>query len=403
MPLGRAEFMGIFQRYILWELAKVFFLTLGILTLLMMFVGLGEQAIREGLGIRPLLKTVPYLLPNALRFSMPGTMLFAVCTVYGRVSALNELIALKSAGISPSVAILPGLMLAFATSVLAVWLNDVAVSWGEAGVRRVVIESIEEIAYGMLRTKRAFNSERFSVLVKDVEGHKLIRPEILISRGRSEPISISAASAELTADNRLDRLIVTLTDSRIQTSSGGGQWFEHPGTMRTSISLVDDSPDNELDNSFRGSLGELPGKQRMMTNYQRDMARSIAFLGVCEALTIHPTHQTDPRMDEALKQHNWSQTQLYRLYTEPYRRWANGFSCLFFAMLGIPLAIRQRNTDFVSSFFTAFLPVLLLYYPLLAMGIDRTKAGAWYPASVWLGNVVLLIIGLWLTRRILRY
>src|SRR5690606_14217704 len=123
------------------------------------------------------------------------------------------------------------------------------------------------------------------------------------SRGRSEPISLSAASAELTADNRLDRLIVTLTDSRIQTSAGGGQWFEHPGTMRTSISLVDDSPDNELDNSYRGSLGELPGKQRMMTSYQRDMARSMAFLGVCDALTIHPTHQTDPRLQEAQEEH----------------------------------------------------------------------------------------------------
>lgn len=105
--------MGILQRYIVEELLKVFFLSLFALTSLLLFVGLGQQAIKEGLGFVALIQAVPYLLPNALRFAVPGTMLFAVCSVYGRVSASNELNAVKAAGISPMSLVAPGLVIAW--------------------------------------------------------------------------------------------------------------------------------------------------------------------------------------------------------------------------------------------------------------------------------------------------
>ena len=34
------------------------------------------------------------------------------------------------------------------------------------------------------------------------------------------------------------------------------------------------------------------------------------------------------------------------------------------------------------------------------LGIDRAKNGAWPPYSVWLGNLVLLAVGLALLRRV---
>ena len=60
--------------------------------------------------------------------------------------------------------------------------------------------------------------------------------------------------------------------------------------------------------------------------------------------------------------------QLYRMQTEPPRRWANGFSCLCFALVGATMAIRLRNSDVLTSFFLCFGPILLVYYPLLIFG-----------------------------------
>jgi lipopolysaccharide export system permease protein len=98
-----------------------------------------------------------------------------------------------------------------------------------------------------------------------------------------------------------------------------------------------------------------------------------------------------------------AETRLTRLQTEPWRRWANGFSCLFFVLVGAPLAIRLRTADVWSSFGACFLPILCVYYPLLMYGVERAKGGALPPYSVWLGNVILLLIGCWLLRKVLRY
>jgi lipopolysaccharide export system permease protein len=94
---------------------------------------------------------------------------------------------------------------------------------------------------------------------------------------------------------------------------------------------------------------------------------------------------------------------LHRLETEMPRRWANGFSCLCFAAIGVPMAIQLRNSDILKSFFMCFLPILIVYYPLTIFGLDRAKDGSLPAYFVWSGNVLLALWGVWLLRRVLRY
>ncbi len=95
--------------------------------------------------------------------------------------------------------------------------------------------------------------------------------------------------------------------------------------------------------------------------------------------------------------------QIYRMGTEPPRRWANGFSCLCFALVGAAMAIRMKNSDALTSFFLCFGPILLVYYPVLIFGVDRSKAGAINPYAVWMANGILVLWGMWLLRRVIRY
>ena len=67
------------------------------------------------------------------------------------------------------------------------------------------------------------------------------------------------------------------------------------------------------------------------------------------------------------------------------------------------MAIRRRKGDFLTSFFLCFLPILVVYYPALMWTIDFSKAGTFPPQSLWLGNILLLLWGVWLVRRVLRY
>src|SRR5262245_45369478 len=108
--------MSKFTRYLLKELLLVFVLALAQLTAITLLIFLGSQAVLDRLGLWPVVCLIPYLLPDVLRYTAPTALLFAVSSVYGRMSSSNEFLALKSLGISPLAAVWPALVLAFFVS-----------------------------------------------------------------------------------------------------------------------------------------------------------------------------------------------------------------------------------------------------------------------------------------------
>ena len=395
--------MTILTRYILSEFLKVFLIALAGMSVLMLIVGLAQEAIRQGLGPQPILRLIPYAVPNALRFAVPGTMLFAACSLFGRMSANNEVVALKSLGISPLRIITPALTLAFLISLVAVWLNDVAVSWGRIGMERVVLHSVEQIIYGMLRSQRSYSTRRFSVNVKDVQDRTLLRPMIAFhADGDQPPIMLTADQAELRLNVEQGILSILLTDGEVTVGDQLSMVFPH--TIEREIPLreasrrgsVATSPSNYPMWSLAPSIEE---QQDRIEKLRRELALDATSALVLGELPV----LSDPDWESRLEQLASAKERLHRLQTEPWRRWANGFSCLFFVFVGAPLAIRMRNADIWTTFATVFLPILLIYYPLLAYGVDRSKAGDVAPILVWMGNLFLGGLGLWLLRQTIRY
>ncbi len=99
---------------------------------------------------------------------------------------------------------------------------------------------------------------------------------------------------------------------------------------------------------------------------------------------------------------NHYHNRLNRIAMEPWRRWANGFSCLAFVLVGAPMAIRMKNADFLTSFFLCFLPIFLVYYPIFMAGVSEAKAGDLPPIAVWGGNILVAAWGCLLLRSVVR-
>ena len=87
---------------------------------------------------------------------------------------------------------------------------------------------------------------------------------------------------------------------------------------------------------------------------------------------------------------------------EPYRRWSNGFACLGFALVGMPVAMLWRHADVLTNFFVCFLPILALYYPLLMLSDNLSTSGR-PPICFWMANVVLVVPAVALLRWIIRH
>jgi len=144
---------------------------------------------------------------------------------------------------------------------------------------------------------------------------------------------------------------------------------------------------------------EIEKQKETIERCHQEMAAEAAYQMLCGDFERLISNEWANRENSLADEHN----SLDRLQTESPRRWSWGFSCLCFAWVGAPIAIRLKNRDFLTSFFLCFVPILVVYYPLLIFGVNGAKNGTIPPCSVWGGNVLLLVWGWWVIRRVVRY
>lgn len=388
-------------RYVIFELGKWFLVSLTALTLIIVVFGVAQEAMKRNLPPGQVLLLIPYVLPDALRMAVPATLLLSTASVFGRLSSSNEITALKSLGITPLALFTPLWVGAFLVSLITVWLNDVAASWGREGVKQVVLESVEEIAYGMLRTQRQYGNNRFSINVRDVEDRKLIKPLVVV-QGKQN-LTISAEEAELVSDPKNGVFKIILKNGSVDFE--GKVAFQFPNTT-----YEQEIPLSEATSISPGrappswlALSEIKRQMPQQEDRIRRHEAQIAEIAACRMIVGDIDDLAGSEWETRAKALDGMKERLCRLKTEPHRRWSAGFSCLCFIWVGAPMAIWLRNRDFLTSFFLCFLPILVVYYPLLAFGIDAAKSGTLPPSIVWLGNVLLVVWGFVLLRKVIRY
>lgn len=390
--------MKTINRYIIKELLKTFFFALLAMTAILVLVGLIQKAIENNIPIAQTLRLVPFVIVEMSRISIPMTFLLATTTFFARMSGNNEVIALKSLGISPWMFLWPVMLFGIVVSLITVYLNEMAVTWGRTGASAVIYNAAEDILLNQLRTTHRFGSKdgNLKIMVRGVENKRLISPTFTLKK---PPTVIEAKFARINIDFSKQLLTLTLNQPRVDVESRGG----YSGDERIFQYPLDNILDKATDGPKRPSdmgMDEIPARivecEASINTSRRKVAASRAFAS-CRGtldLSVDAAHKETVKDNEKL---------LDRLTAEPPRRWATGFSCLFFIWLGAPLAIWMKKADGFASFFACFCPILLIYYPLLMLGMQGAKKGTLPPESVWIANLCLGLIGLWFLKRIHRY
>ena len=393
-----------FTRYILWDVFKIFALSLVAMTTLISLVFVGQNLISLDLSYLSVAKLMPYIFLTAFQYSVPPTILFSVCCVYGRISADNEIVALKSAGISPMCIFRPAVILGFLLSVPSVWLNDMAVSWAKPAMQLVILRSFEEIIYRGLSSKKAYNSEKgFAIHVQEVKDRWLIKPSIWM-QSDNQLRTIIAERARISIDPNEDKMVIELIDSLVDCVDADRQnQFRLPRSwiIEMPLDLAAKNSKNSASPS-QYSISQIPGevaRQNGLNDRRREKLatrHSIALAtGRFISLNDATTHAIGAELTDTEK-------KLSRLKTEPMRRWAQGFSCLAFVWMGVPMAVLIRSADYWWTFGVCFIPILLIYYPIFGLTLEFSKDGTWPASTLWLGNITLALIGTWLMRKVVR-
>ncbi len=361
-----------------------------------------HQLVAAGLGLRAFLEMLPYAMLVSLQFAVPSTLLFAVCSVFGRMAADNEIVAVTGAGVHPMRVITPVLLLSLVISPILVWINDLAMSQGQPGLNRVVMHSLEDIVYGFLRSNGSYASQSgFLIHVEDVQDRWLIHPTIMITGG-TDTTTIVAEKASISLNAENETLVINLVNWQ---SDNGTAWSLDGGKD----SMVLEMPLEKAARKSRESVRISEVAFSEMAVVGGDLMREKqtyeqALLSRCSTAMVSGRYGlfSDSLSLNQLAALKDIDRRKFRLACEPWRRWALGFCCFSFTILGVPMAIWKRSADYWSSFGVCFLPILVIYYPLFALGVDRAKNGQWPPFSPFLGNICITLMGLVLLRKVCR-
>ena len=393
--------MNVIVRYILRELGLTFLIGFAVLTSLLLVIGLIQKALDSHIPLIFVVQLVPYVFAEMSAITLPVTLLLAVTIFFAKMAGNNEVVALKALGIHPKAFLIPVYMLAAALSIIAIGVNEFSITWGRQGINAITYRSAEEILLGQLRQAKQFDTanKNITIIAQGVdEQRRLIRPTIIFKR---EAITIEAQTAQIAIDFNANTMTITLIDFRVIGEGGG---FVLAGAERIEtipLSQIMQTGERQSPSSMgifeiqeeRKKIIEQIEQQRRIIVAHRTFSASLGAVNDWAATEIAEAQQVIRRL-----QRNYA-----RLSVEPPRRLATGFCCFFFVWLGAPLAIWMKKTDFFSSFFACFVPILILYYPLLMFGLDQAKLGAMSPSSVWLANLSIGLIGLWFLRQIHRY
>jgi lipopolysaccharide export system permease protein len=437
-------YFGTINRTILAELVKVFLLSLIALTGMFLLAGLIQEATQKGLSPAQIAMAIPLIIPNTLPFTIPATTLFATCVVYGRMSADNEVLVLRAAGVNIYHLLWPALILGLGTTAITGALYYDTIPRSQQLLKAQLEKDAEDIVYGMLKREgglRQVNLD-YVLFVRDVQGRDLIdvvikkrKPKTdkspgpgyeLVARAQTAKIRIrkvGEAQPDAFDPEKLARLSASERWALKKTAGPGGDQKELVVYMdRCYVDSLKGDAAAELHGQeyatplpntiFGKPTPDRPSSQtwnQLFVNLADARTDLVDLEAELRDVMARPTSSfTAPNTKEAVVTQlvtgpiRYTQELVWKTEVEIQLRPALALGCLCFVLIGCPVGIWASRSDYLSVFIICFLPTVFLYYPLLLAGLNLAKSGKMPAWSAWAADAVALIVAFVLIKRLMK-
>lgn len=356
------------NRYILKEISIPFFMIIFTLTFALLMgriLQLMDLMINRGIHFADIAKLVLYLMPSLLIITIPVSLLISILMGLGRLSRDNEIIVLKSSGLS-----LYQLMTPIAFASLCAFLMTAAtgfflVPYGNIATRNLLFDIAKQKASIGIK-ERVFNDD-FAGLVlytEEIPSHGDHMKGVFIcdTRMLKEPTTIIAQKGYFISNPESLQVTLRLKNGSIHTANKD---------LTTYKKIDFSSYDINLDLS--ASIG---GKNRIIAKDIREMSL--------------------PELIRKSRTHGLKETTMKEFIIEIHKKFTLPFACIVFGIIGVPLGISKHRSGKSRGFVTGLI-VIMIYYVIQLGGEALGKTGLLPPAiGAWTANSILGIIGVYM-------
>jgi lipopolysaccharide export system permease protein len=355
------------NRYIIKEMLAPFSVNLLVFTFLFLMtemIEITDWIVNYNLDLLAVLQIILFTLPWFLMFIIPMSVMLAVLLTFLRMSNDNEIVALKSCGLSIYRLLPPVLTFALFGCLLTAFITLYGVPHSKTALEKMAIQLAASNADIGLK-ERTFNDAFDDVMLYvnkiDTQNKKLI--DIFIEDKRQPDIVSTVVAPE-------------------------GRLFSEPEKFTFHLLLSN------------GTIHQTNPKERSATSIQFDTYKlSLDFSKEIEQYDENDKHREAMSIGE-LRQYIENSAEKDEDYFKAkiviHRRFAIPVACLTMGLIAFPLGIQSKNAK--NSFgLVLCLFFFLLYYLLLTMGYGLGEEGIYPPViGMWAPNLVMGSIGLFM-------
>ena len=217
-----AQKMKLIDRFISRELLVNVLFAIAVLSLVLVvgniFRKLLPLLVNHDVPMEYLITFIAYVLPFSLIFTIPWGLLTAILLVFGRLSADNELIALRSNGVSISRICIPLGAIAVICTAICLWLNVQAAPAAQEKLRSTIFDLATRNPMALFGSDQVIDQfPGRKIYVGKKEGNKLENITVFELNENSLPVKVTyARTGMLEADLANKRILMHLYQARYQ-------------------------------------------------------------------------------------------------------------------------------------------------------------------------------------------
>ena len=366
--------MKIIDRYVGLSVLMTAFLGVLVLSLVLVLGNIFKELLdvlinNPDVPVTTVLVFMALVLPFSLTFTIPWGFLTAMLLVFGRISADNELIALKSNGVSIPRLCAPVFVIAGFLTLICFWINVEIAPKAEQAMTRAIVDIATSNPSSLFRADEVvdkFPDRR--VYVGGKSGNKLRNIIVFEMNEESEPTKmIYAKEGVLTPDAQNARLLLHLFNARFeQRNEADPNDFSK---IQQGIVMKDGVFPISLEKFFKEFR-----TNRRLSSYT--LPELIAFLvkgaGNQETAAI----------------------------VELNKRFATSLACAAFALIAIPLGITAHRKETSVGFALSLVVAFTYFFFIIMADTFRDDASAYPSVLIWIPNLLFFSLGSYLFSRL---
>ena len=314
-----------------------------------------------------ILSFIAYVLPFSLTFTIPWGFLTSVLLVFGRMSAENELTALRANGVSISRACVPVWGLAAVFTAICLWINMDVAPRAQQQMKNALFNIATSNPLAMFGTDK---------VIEDFPGHVIY--------------------VEKSSGDVLTNLLVYKIDE--DTKELTSVMFAREGQLELGTGMVKNSK-GEIEHEKQLILKLRDGRyEQRDDNHPDELSRLRNGIVVAEgsvSISLKALYEKKQKAGgvSSMALGELLATEKSEKTIEINKRLSNALATLAFALLAVPLAITAQRKE-TSVGFAISLAIGLVYYLFFFLtDMARNRPHLHPELLVWVPNIVFFSIG----------